>query len=382
MGKLTSIAQETVEGYHVVRTFGGENYESSRFREANAHNRTRELKMVWIKSLVVSGVQIMAGFVLSFTLYIAISHASFASISAGGFASMLAAMLALLKPLKRVTNVNATLQRGFAGVQSIFELLDQPLEKDTGQKRLNRAKGFVKFSDVSFAYPHTTKKVLSRVNLNIHPGQKIALVGHSGAGKTTVINLLQRFYDQYTGDITIDGLNIKDIKLADLRRQFSLVSQQVVLFNGTIAQNIAYGAMSDAAESDIIRAAKIANAWEFIRELPKGLLTEIGDNGVLLSGGQRQRLAIARAVLKDAPILLLDEATSSLDTESERCIQQSLDLLMTNRTSLIVAHRLSTVEHADVIMVFDQGRLVEVGQHAVLLKKEQHYAKLYHMQFQ
>jgi subfamily B ATP-binding cassette protein MsbA len=381
MGKVTAIAEEAIEGYKVVRSFGNERYETDKFEQATRYNRRQELKVVVTKFLSVSSIETIAGLVLALIIYLATLYSSSTMLSAGSFASIVTAMLALLKPLKTFTTVNATIQRGLAGAQSIFSLLDREPEKDTGTMHVNRMRGKIELNNVSFIYHDTNKVVLDQVNLTILPGQTVALIGHSGGGKTTIISLLQRFYDNFTGTITIDDIDIRDIVLTDLRRQFSMVSQHVVLFNDTIARNIAYGKFEAVSETEIIAAAKAANAWDFITELPEGLNTVVGDNGMLLSGGQRQRIAIARAILKDAPILILDEATSALDTVSERKIQEAIEELMRNRTTLVIAHRLSTVEHADLIVVLEEGRTVEVGTHQALLERGKQYAKLYNMQF-
>ena len=289
-------------------------------------------------------------------------------------------MLALLKPMKDLTTMQNKLYRGLAGAQTVFEMLDEKPEADSGTKTIVRALGKLDFHHVGFAY-HSDKTVLHDVNLQIEPGKVIALVGRSGSGKSTLISLLPRFYANFSGDILLDNTSIRDYRLTDLRRQFAMVSQHVMLFNDTIRNNIAYGCFENATDADIKAAAKAAYAFDFIEQLPQGLETLVGENGVLLSGGQRQRIAIARAVLKNAPVFILDEATSALDTESERFIQSALDELMRNRTTLVIAHRLSTIEHADKIVVFEHGRIVEIGTHVDLLRQDGQYAKLYRMQF-
>jgi len=289
-------------------------------------------------------------------------------------------MLALLKPMRTLTTINNTIQRGLAAAESIFKLLDEKLETNTGTRSLTRIRGAIEYQNINFAY-YADKPVLHNINFHVEPGQTIALVGRSGSGKSTLVNLLPRFYDDFIGNICIDDINVRDIRLEDLRNQFAFVSQQVILFNDTVAHNIAYGRFANATEAEIIQAAEAAHAMEFISTLPNGLYTQIGEKGVLLSGGQRQRIAIARALLKNAPILILDEATSSLDTEAERHIQAALEQLMHNRTTLVIAHRLSTIEKADKIIVLHGGNLVEMGTHAELLAQNGHYAKLYKMQF-
>ena len=378
MGDITHVAQEAIEGYRVVRLFGGEQYELDKFIRVTNYNQQREMKAIATSALTSPVVQLIAGFVIAATIFLATLHTF--QISAGAFTSMVAAMLAMLKPMRNLTNVNSSLQKGLAGAQSIFELLDLPVEKDAGTQLLNRAKGNITFKQLSFTYP-SGKQVLHAINCSVQPGQTIALVGRSGSGKTTLVSLLQRLYDNYSGQILIDGIEIRDLKLKELRQQFALVSQHVTLFNDTIGRNIAYGRFDTVAHDEIANAAKAAHALEFINELPNKFDTQIGENGLRLSGGQRQRIAIARALLKDAPILILDEATSALDTESERHIQAALEELKKNRTTLVIAHRLSTIEKADVILVLDNGRIVEAGKHDELIALNGHYAKLHSIQF-
>jgi subfamily B ATP-binding cassette protein MsbA len=294
---------------------------------------------------------------------------------------MIGAMARLLTPVRRLTKINTDMQKGIAAANSIFNLLDHPPEKDTGTKHIERASGHIEYRNVSFKYPQGHKKVLHDINFSIKAGQTIALVGRSGGGKSTLVSLLPRFYDPTSGSIYIDGAASTEYKLKELRNQFSLVSQNIVLFNDTIANNIAYGRMSTTDRSTIEKTVQAAYLTDFIQQLPDGLDTLIGENGLLLSGGQRQRIAIARAILKDAPILILDEATASLDTESERYIQSALEALMHKCTTLVIAHRLSTVERADKIMVVDQGQIVESGNHHELIAQNGQYAKLYKLQF-
>jgi subfamily B ATP-binding cassette protein MsbA len=379
VAEVSHIASECIDGYRVVRTFGGEDYENAKFAKATKTNRQRELKSIVTNSLGSSVVQVIAAIPIAIIIYIATLPSLI--ITVGGFGAIIAAILRILTPLKRLTKVNTIIQRGIASVFGIFDLLDMPPEEDTGTKTLERAKGKIEYRNVSFHYPNFDRKVLDNVSFTAHPGQVIALVGHSGGGKSTLVSLLPRFYDLASGEILLDDVNIKDYRLFDLRKQFALVSQHVILFNDTIAHNIAYGRFANATKEEIINAAKAAYIWDFIHELPDGLNTVIGEHGLLLSGGQRQRIAIARAILKDAPVLILDEATSSLDTEAERYLQGALEQLMRNRTTLVIAHRLSTIENADMILVLDGGRIVEHGTHSELLKLKGYYAKLHKMQF-
>lgn len=380
IGELSHTAEENIEAYKVVRAFEGQEKEAEKFNKATRLNRQREMKVVAARSLSTSAVQFVTAGALALTLYIATLDSATDLLSPGGFVAMVAAMLALLKPMKDLAFVQNKLYRGLAGAQRVFELLDEKPEEDAGQLKLARAKGEVVFDKVHFTYDGD-KKVLSDVSFTVSPGEVVALVGRSGSGKSTLVSLLPRFYDNFTGNIQLDGKSIRDYTLKDLRRQFAQVSQNVVLFHDTVANNIAYGCLGAVSEADIIAAALASHAMEFIERFPDGMQTLIGENGVLLSGGQRQRIAIARAILKNAPILILDEATSALDTESERYIQAALEELMKTRTTLVIAHRLSTVEHANKIVVMSEGKVIEVGSHAELLACEGSYAKLYHMQF-
>ena len=380
VGELTHVTEENIEGYKVVRIFGGENYEISQFNKAVERTRRYEMKNYLTRNLSVPTIQILGGFAFGLVIYIAIHHLPASELTAGSFATIAAAMVGLLKPLKEITSVSNKIQRGLAGAESVFELLDQPVEHDAGSLVVERVKGEIHFDHVSFAYNAERDLVLENINFHVQPGQRIALVGRSGSGKSTIIQLLTRFYSNYQGQIKIDNYDLKEFTLPSLRQQFAMVTQHITLFNDTIANNITYGNEAPVDEQRLYAAAKAAHALEFIEKLPQGFASEVGENGVLLSGGQRQRLAIARAIYKDAPILILDEATSALDTESERHIQLALDELMRNRTSIIIAHRLSTVEKADRILVLDGGQIVEQGSHQELLALDGHYAKLRKMQ--
>lgn len=388
MGNVTHVAEEAIEGQKVIKAFGGQDYEVSQFKKVTQHNRRQEMKLIATSAVSIPMVQLVGSIALAGTVYLATlnpEHSLRTSITPGAFAAMMAAMIALLKPIKQLTKVNSNIQKGIAGAASIFAFLDVKPEVDTGTTGLTRARGNVAFKHVTFNYheDEVTKsgaKTIDNISFEVKAGETIAIVGRSGGGKSTIVSLLPRFYDA-NGEILIDGVNVKDIPLADLRRQIATVSQQVVLFNDTIARNIAYGC-DNATREDIIIAAESAHARDFIERLPEGFDTLIGENGVRLSGGQRQRIAIARAILKKAPILILDEATSALDTESERFIQAALDNLMTQCTTLVIAHRLSTIENADRIMVVDRGRIIEMGTHEELICFNGVYAALRVMQYQ
>lgn len=379
MGDLTHISEESIEGYRVIRIFGGEDYEKAKFQKASQQNRNREMKVIATNALGTSIVQVITALPIALIIYIATLPSI--HLSVGGFGAIIAAMLRLLTPVRRLTKINTDIQKGIAGAHSIFELLDAEIEKDTGTIALERTQGQIEFNQVTFRYAQSSHDVLHNINFKIAAGKTIALVGRSGGGKTTLVSLLPRFYDVAQGEILVDGTNIQQYKLRDLRKQFAVVSQYLTLFNDTIARNIAYGNLENVSMEQIREAARAAHILEYIESLPQGFDTLIGENGLLLSGGQRQRIAIARALLKNAPILILDEATSALDTESERHIQAALENLMQGRTTLVIAHRLSTIEHADQIMVMEKGNIVESGTHAELLTLNGVYAKLHSMQF-
>lgn len=380
MGSVTEIAEENIEGYREVRIYGGQKMEIDKFDQAINDTRRGDMKVVVAKGISVSGVQIIASFSIALIVYLAIDPSYSTVLTAGGFSSLILAMLALLKPLKTLTRINGDVQRGLAGARSIFAFLDSAVESDEGTQTLSQCRGAIEYQNVSFAY-NTSDAVLHHISFKVDPGQTIALVGRSGSGKTTIASLLPRFYEIQAGKILIDGINTQDLTRDNCREHIALVSQNVTLFNGTIRDNIAYG-MPNASDEQIHLAAKSAHALEFIRQCPEGMDTMVGDNGILLSGGQRQRIAIARAILKNAPILILDEATSALDSEAERHIQAALEAVMQNRTTLVIAHRLSTIENADKILVVEKGRVIETGTHQELLKLGGHYAHLHELQFQ
>jgi len=380
MGEVTNAAEQTFNGHKVVVTFGGQQREAQRFARINKLNRQQRMKLVATKAASVPIIQIIASVALAFVLYIANLDVMKESLSPGVFTTILTCMVMLLRPLKLLTTVNSEFQKGMAACISIFEVLDQQPEPDMGTNPLVKARGKVEFQDVSFHYQGENKNALEKLSFIAQPGESIAFVGRSGSGKSTMTSLLLRFYNASSGKVLIDDENIQHYKLHDLRKQFAYVSQQVVLFNDTIANNIAYG-NPEASKAEILAAAKNAHVLEFTNKMPEGLETNIGENGSMLSGGQRQRVAIARALLCDAPILILDEATSALDTESERHIQDALAILQKNRTSIVIAHRLSTIENADKILVLDQGKIIEQGDHQTLLAKGGAYAQLHQYQF-
>jgi subfamily B ATP-binding cassette protein MsbA len=381
MGRLTHVLEEIVNGNRIVKIFGGQAYESKRALDASNQLRHVASKQASASAASNPITQFVASIAVGVIIYIALNQSLAGRLSAPEFVAYVVALLSLLEKSRGLSGVNANLQRGLAATESVFGLLDTPGEPDRGREPLGRAKGAISFDNVSLRYEADGKLALDGVTLEVAPGETLALVGPSGGGKTSLINLLPRFYTPTGGSITIDGHDLQDVTLESLRANVAMVSQDVVLFNDTIAANIAYGAMSVAPREAIERAALAANALDFIRVLPHGFETLVGDDGIKLSGGQRQRVAIARAILKDAPVLILDEATSALDSESERAVQTALESLMKNRTTIVIAHRLSTIEHADRIAVLDQGRLVELGSPAELIAREGVYARLHRIQF-
>ncbi|HEY0634333.1 MAG TPA: lipid A export permease/ATP-binding protein MsbA [Gammaproteobacteria bacterium] len=381
VGAINEIASEAIDGQRVVKTFGGQRYEDERFAAANEENRRLNMRMEATSAAAVPVIQWVAATAAAGVIFVATRDQNLQQLTAGTFVSFVASMMMLLAPMKRLAKVMSSLQRGVSAAESIFTLIDTPTEVDTGTLHIGRSRGRVEYRDVHFCYQAEKGDVLRGVSFTAEAGQTVAFVGRSGSGKSTLVSLLPRFYDLQQGSILLDGIDIRDIPLDELRDQISLVSQNITLFNDTIANNIAYGRMAGASREAIIAAAEAAQSMEFIREQPQGLDTMVGENGVLLSGGQRQRLAIARALLKNSPILILDEATSALDTQSERHIQSALEQLMKNRTTLVIAHRLSTIEGADKIIVMDKGQVVESGRHDELLRAGGHYAALHNMQF-
>ncbi|MBK1641355.1 lipid A export permease/ATP-binding protein MsbA [Chromatium okenii] len=379
IGDLTQVAQEAIDAQRLVKAFGGQLREATRFNAINEKTRVLQMKMIATEAASVPLVQLISAAAIAVVVYLSTMQGLKENISVGTFMSFVVAMGLLLPPVKRLTSVNAQLQRGIIAAESLFELLDADEEDDRGTRVLTRAAGQIDYRGVSHSYATDKLPAIQDLNLHIAPGEKVALVGRSGSGKSTIASLLPRFYDASAGEILLDNIPIRELTLASLRAQISLVSQEVVLFNDSIANNIGYGCAIPPTLAALKQVAASAHALEFIEALPQGFDTVIGDRGVMLSGGQRQRLAIARAMLKDAPILILDEATSALDTEAERHIQAALNELMTQRTTLMIAHRLSTIEHADRILVLHDGRIVEQGRHAELLALGGYYARLHHL---
>lgn len=381
VGSIAYVAEEAIEGSDEVRMHGAQAVERERFEAANRRNTEQFMKFASTQALSTPVVQFCAALALSIVVWLATLQGSVTTVSVGTFVSFITAMMLLLQPLKRLTRVHAEIQRGIAAGESIFEIIDEPPEPDTGGYAPVRVEGSLCFDNVSFRYASGADSVLDGINLDIPAGETVAIVGRSGSGKTTLVNLVPRFYQPSAGEIRLDGVSLSDYRLDALRRQLALVGQQVVLFNTSVAENIAYGQDPMPSRESIMAAAEAANARPFIEALPAGFDTLIGADGVQLSGGQRQRLAIARALLKDAPVLILDEATSALDSESEQHIQSALERLIRGRTTLVIAHRLSTIERADRIVVLDAGRVVEQGTHRELIARGGHYAALHRLQF-
>ena len=381
MGTVTGAVDESVHAHREVRVYGGQQHEAARFADVSHRARRLNMKIATTAASSSTAIQTVAALALALLVYLATRPQVIDGISPGVFVTVLTAMGAMMPSLKRLANVQGTIQRGLSAAEDLFEVIDLPPEQDTGRLELDRTRGDLRFEGIRLQYPRSETEALRGVDLHCAPGTVTALVGRSGSGKSTLVSLLPRFQEPSDGRIVLDGQDYRDYTLASLRRQIGWVGQSVVLFDGTIAQNIAYGELAGASDAQIIAAAEAANAMEFIERMPQGIHSPIGQGGGMLSGGQRQRLAIARAILKNAPILVLDEATSALDTESERLIQQALQHLMRDRTTLVIAHRLSTIERADQIAVMDQGRIIERGTHAELIALGGQYAALHRMQF-
>ncbi|WP_027908612.1 lipid A export permease/ATP-binding protein MsbA [Pseudomonas sp. URMO17WK12:I4] len=380
MGDVTHVTSESIHGYRVVRSFGGEEYEKQRFFKASEENKNKQLKMVRTGAVYTPSLQLVIYSAMAVLMFLVLWLRG--DSSAGDLVAYITLAGLLPKPIRQLSEVSSTIQKGLAGAETIFEQLDEEPEVDNGTQERERVSGRLEVRGLSFTYPGSEKPVLNNISFVAEPGQMVALVGRSGSGKSTLANLIPRFYHHETGQILLDGADVEDYTLRNLRRHIALVTQHVTLFNDTVRNNIAYGDLAGAPLEAVQQAARDAYAAEFIEKMPQGYDTLVGENGVLLSGGQRQRLAIARALLKDAPVLILDEATSALDTESERHIQAALDQVMQGRTTLVIAHRLSTIEKADLILVMDQGQIVERGSHAELLAQNGYYSRLHAKQFE
>lgn len=374
MGDITHVSSELINNYRVVRSFGGEDYEKKRFKEASFSNFKQAMKMVQTGAINTPVLQLIVASALALMIYLALLFMTNAT--PGEFIAYITAAGLMPKPIRQLSEVNANIQKGIAGAESIFEIFDTQPEQDDGEYSVNKVSGHIKIRNLDFSYPGTNKTVLKNINIDIKPGMMVALVGRSGSGKTTLANLIPRFYTHQQGDILLDDVDINQYTLKNLRHHISLVTQNITLFNDTIANNIAYGTLKNTPLDEIKQAARDANAAEFIEQLPNGWDTLVGENGLKLSGGQRQRIAIARALLKNAPILILDEATSALDTESEQLIQNAFEKAVKNRTTIVIAHRLSTIQKADEILIMDKGKIIESGTHSTLLANNGAYTKL------
>ena len=382
VGEVTQVTQEVLSGQRIVKIFDGYDFEMNRINEVDEKNRLQNIKLIRSRSLGVAITQVVFGIGVAAVIYFAGNESINGNLSPGSFMSFFGAMMLMLQPIRRITNVNAVLQRGIAASESLFSVLDEPAEKDQGILEKLSSKGNLEFKKVTFSYDDKANKdVISGISFIAKKGQSVAIVGHSGSGKSTLINLLPRFYDYQHGEILIDGVSIKDFKIKNLREKISIVNQDIILFNDTILNNLTYGELKHKSEIEIQTAIELAKIDQFTSEFPKGLDTIVGDRGAMLSGGQKQRIAIGRAILKNSPFLLLDEATSSLDTKSESQIQEALKELMKNRTTLVVAHRLSTIENADLILVLHNGEIIERGTHNELIERGEHYADLHRLQF-
>ena len=382
IGEVTQVTQEVLSGQRIVKIFDGYDFEMNRINEVDEKNRLQNIKLIRSRSLGVAITQVVFGIGVAAVIYFAGNESINGNLSPGSFMSFFGAMMLMLQPIRRITNVNAVLQRGIAASESLFSVLDEPAEKDQGILEKLSSKGTLEFKKVTFSYDDKANKdVISGISFIAKKGQSVAIVGHSGSGKSTLINLLPRFYDYQHGEILIDGVSIKDFKIKNLREKISIVNQDIILFNDTILNNLTYGELKQKSEIEIQTAIELAKIDQFTSEFPKGLDTIVGDRGAMLSGGQKQRIAIGRAILKNSPFLLLDEATSSLDTKSESQIQEALKELMKNRTTLVVAHRLSTIENADLILVLHNGEIIERGTHNELIERGEHYADLHRLQF-
>lgn len=381
MGHINHAAEEAIEGNRVVKIFNGYEFEERGFIKVSENNRQQNMKLVATRSLSEGFIQLIIACGLAAVIFVATGGVLGVSVTPGDFIALITALMLIQRPIKRLTTINAHLQMGIAAASKLFAVIDSLPETDTGTEVIDKARGDIRYEHVTFRYTEGNPDVIRDVNFSVAPGQTVAFVGRSGSGKSTLASLLARFYDLEQGSIFLDGHDIRNIRLASLRDNIALVTQHVTLFNDTIANNIAYGSLTGVSEQAIRRAADLAHVSEFVERMPDGFNTMVGENGVKLSGGQRQRLAIARALLKNAPVLILDEATSALDTESERHIQAALQELIADRTTLVIAHRLSTIENADLIVVMHEGRVVEQGTHSQLLQQGGHYATLYTMQF-